>query len=234
MGETHRTIADISMLPVVMNGAAEFQVSNLLATIAACRAFGVEHEVLLKSLIGFSSWANNPGRANLYRLNDGHVMVDYGHNTAAFDAICRMASNWEDRRVTGIIGMPGDRDDTLIDRAARVAARGFNKVIVKEDQDLRGRNRGDVANILCRAIRETAPATKCEVVLDEIQALRTAVSEMVKNEVVVLFYEKLKPIQQALEELAAQPVVALPPISRPVPIRVGPIRTSISLPPPFA
>ena len=138
-------------------------------------------------------------------------MVDYGHNTDAFDAICRMASNWHDRRVTGIITVPGDRDDAIIDRAARVAAKGFNKVIVREDHDLRGRKRGDVANILCRAIRETSPGTKCEVVLDEIEALRRAVSQMVKGEVIVVFYEKLKPIQQALQELSAQPVPALPP-----------------------
>jgi cyanophycin synthetase len=212
IGETQRSLADTSMLPVVMNGAADFQVANLLATVAACRALGVEQDVLLKSLINFSSWANNPGRANLYRLNGGHVMVDYGHNTEAFNAICRMTSSWNDTPVTGIIGVPGDRDDALIDRAARVAANGFNKVIVREDRDLRGRNRGDVANILCRAIREASPATECEVILDEIEALRHAVSRMTKGEVIVLFYEKLQPIQTALEELSAQPVVGLPPM----------------------
>src|SRR6185295_14072470 len=42
IGETQRNFADVSMLPVMMNGAADFQRSNLLATIAACRAFGVE------------------------------------------------------------------------------------------------------------------------------------------------------------------------------------------------
>jgi cyanophycin synthetase len=217
IGETQRTIADTSVLPVVMNGAADFQVSNLLATIAACRAFGIDQDLLLKSLISFSSWANNPGRANLYRLNGGHVMVDYGHNTDAFDAICRMTSNWNDRHVTGIITIPGDRDDAIIDRAARAAAKGFNKVIVREDRDLRGRKPGDVANIVCRAIREVSPAMDCEVVLDEIEALRKAVSQMRKNEVIVCFYEKLKPVQQALAELSAQPVVALP--AAPAPIR---------------
>src|SRR5215813_4805440 len=99
-------------------------------------------------------------------------MVDYGHNTEAFDAICRLASNWDDRRVTGIITIPGDR-------AARVAATGFNKLIVREDRDLRGRRRGDVAKIVCRAIREVSPGTECEVVLDEIEALRRAVSQMI-------------------------------------------------------
>ena len=215
IGEVQRTLADTSMLPVVMNGAAQFQIGNLLATIAACRAFGIEQDVLLKSLLSFSSWANNPGRANLYRLNGGHVMVDYGHNTDAFNAICRLTSNWNDRRVTGIITIPGDRDDQIIDRAARVAAKGFNKVIVREDRDLRGRQPGDVAQIVCRAITEVSPGTKCEVVLDEIEALRHAVKEMIKGEVIVVFYEKLLPIQQALEEMAAQPVMSLPALPPP-------------------
>jgi cyanophycin synthetase len=231
-GETQRSVADLSMLPVVMNGAADFQVGNLLATIAACRALGIEHDALLKGLVSFSSWANNPGRANLYRLNGGHVMVDYGHNTEAFDAICRMASNWHDRRVTGIIGVPGDRDDSVIDRAARTAARGFNKVIVREDRNLRGRKPGDVANILCKAINETSPSTECEVVLDETEALHRAVRQMVKNEVIILFYEKLQPVQRTLEELAAQPVTALPPMPVPAARRVRHTTTSISTPPP--
>ena len=216
-GENRRTIAELKTLPVVMpmglNAAADFQVSNLLAAVAACRVHGVSQDSLLKSLISFSSFADNPGRANLYRLNGGHVMVDYGHNSDAFDAICRMAANWKDRRVTGIVGVPGDRDDAVITHAAQVAAKGFNKVIVREDHDLRGRPRGAVANLLRDTVREVSPATHCEVVLDEVEALRRAISEMKKGEVIVLFYEKLKPIQQVLEEFAAQPVPSLPPLS---------------------
>jgi cyanophycin synthetase len=236
IGETQRTLADVSMLPVMMNGAADFQLANLLAAIAACRVFGVEQSVLLKRLINFSSWANNPGRANLYRLNGGHVMVDYGHNTEAFNAICRMTSHWNDRQVTGIITVPGDRDDAVIDRAARVAAKGFNRVIVREDHDLRGRNRGDVASIFCRAISEVSPATECEVILDEIEALRRAVSRMVKGEVIVVFYEKLQPLQVVLEELAAQPVISLPPVSVTQPVhlpardRIDAVRPALSAP----
>lgn len=216
-GQTERWMADLSMLPVVMNGAADFQIANLLATVVACRAYGLEQDVLLQGFISFSSSVNNPGRANLYRLNGGHVIVDYGHNSDAFEAICRMASTWTDRRVTGVIGVPGDRDDAIIDRAARVAAKGFNRVIVREDHDLRGRKPGDVANILCRAIREASPELECEVVLDEIEALRRAANEMVKGEVIVHFYEKLQPIQTALQEMAAEPVASLP--SMPIALR---------------
>jgi hypothetical protein len=35
---------------------------------------------------------------------------------------------------------------------------------------------------------------------------------MIKGEVIVMFYEKLKPIERVLEEFAAQPVPALPPM----------------------
>ena len=211
-GETQRVLAELSGLPVVMNGAADFQIANLLAAVAACRVHGVSQEVLLKGLVSFSSYANNPGRANLYRLNGGHVMVDYGHNSDAFDAICRMASAWKDRRVTGVIGVPGDRDDSVITHAAQVAAKGFNKVIVKEDHDRRGREPGAVASLVCDTVRSVSPATDCEVVLDESEALRRAIAQMVKGEVIVVFYEKLQPIQRLLEEFSAEPVPALPPL----------------------
>jgi len=110
--------------------------------------------------------------------------VDYGHNSDAFDAICRMASSWKDRRVTGVIGVPGDRDDTVITHAAQVAAKGFNKVIVKEDHDRRGREPGAVANLLCETVRAVSPAMDCEVVLDESAALRRAIDQMEKGEVI--------------------------------------------------
>lgn len=214
-GQARNPLADLATLPFVMDGAADFQVANLLAATAACRAHGVAPEVILEALTSFSSYKNNPGRANLFSLNGGHILVDYGHNADAFDAICRMTSNWKDRRVTGIIGVPGDRDNSVIQRAARVAAKGFDKLIIKEDRDLRGRKVGEVADLLCEIVRETAPETECEVVLDEVDALRRAINQMVMGEVIVLFYEKLQPIQKVLDELAAEPIVSLPAVGTP-------------------
>jgi cyanophycin synthetase len=206
--ESHR-ILDVSSVPATMNGLAEFQVANLLAAVAACRAHNIPREVIAGSLKKFTSYGNNPGRVNLYKLNGGHVVVDYGHNANAFEAICRMASKWEDRRVTGVIGVPGDRDDTLIEHAGRVAARGFHRLIIREDRDARGRDRGAVAQILCDAALSEAPQTECQVVLDESDAVHHAVKTMQHGEVVVVFYEKLEPLQRVLEKYAAQPVQSI-------------------------
>ena len=206
--EAHK-ILDVSSVPATMNGIAEFQVANLLAAVAACRAHNIPRDVIARSLKKFTSYGNNPGRVNLYKLNGGHVMVDYGHNPNAFEAICRMASRWEDRRVTGVIGVPGDRNDSVIEHAGRVAARGFHRLIIREDRDPRGRDRGAVAQILCDAALDEAPQTDCQVVLDENDALHHAVKTMQHGEVVVIFYEKLERLQRVLEKYAAQPVQSI-------------------------
>ena len=192
-----------------MGGTADFQVANAMAAIAAARAYGLPVEEVGASIARFRSDEENPGRANLYRVGGGYVMVDYGHNPDAFDAVCRMAARWEGRRVTGIIGVPGDRDDSVVEAAGRVAARGFHRVIIKEDRDLRGRAPGEVARLLCAAVNDEWPGTECRVVLDEIEALREELHGMEEGQVVVIFYDKLEPVLQLLEDEGARPVSLL-------------------------
>jgi len=205
-------IVHVNELAIAMDGAAEFQVANVLAAIAACRAYGVSIRDLKDSLTAFNSSTHNPGRANLYKLNGGYLMVDYGHNSGAFEAICRMASRWNNRRVTGVIGVPGDRDDTVVKEAAQVAARGFHRLIVKEDADLRGRPQGNIAEILCTAVQDESPGTPCEVILDEAAAVSHAVKTMDKGEIVIVFYDQLAPIQKLLDQFSAEPIATLPPL----------------------
>jgi cyanophycin synthetase len=208
-GIEQHEILRVSDIPVTMNGAAEFQVANLLSAVAAARAYGLTVDQVASSMRSFRSTSDNPGRANLYGVGRGFVMVDYGHNPAAFDAICRMAAKWEDRRVTGIIGVPGDRDDSVIEEAGRVAARGFHRVIIKEDEDLRGRECGEVARLLCQAVSDESPVTECRIVLDEIEALRSEIEGMEDGQVVVVFYDKLAPVLELLCEVGAQPVYTI-------------------------
>src|SRR5205085_1646411 len=103
-------------------------------------------------LASFVPGRDNPGRANLYAAGAGFVMLDYGHNPAAFDAIGRMAMRWRGRRLTGVVALPGDRLDSVIREAASIAARVFDRVIVREDHDLRGRASGEVPRLIASEI----------------------------------------------------------------------------------
>lgn len=205
-GEAVAQIAETNKISITMNGTADFQIQNALAVAAASRALGLSPEQTASGLYSFQNAAQNPGRNNLYRVGEGFVLVDYGHNTDGFAAVSRMARRWTGKTVTAIIGLPGDRDNRVIEEAAAVAARGFDRVIVTEEINLRGRAPGEMAKLLCDAIERAKPGGDCEIIPDEIEAFSGALARMKKNEVLVIFYRQLKLIQKILAENNAVPI----------------------------
>ena len=202
-GAAAQNLVEIATIPAVLGGAAQHQLTNALAAVAACRAQRLTADELALSLRTFDAHAHNQGRGNLYHVGPGYVLIDYGHNPAAFEAVGQMGARWPGRRVTAVVGVPGDRADWVIAEAARTAARTFDRVIIREDVDRRGRNQGEVPSLLCAAITSHAPSRLCQVVPSESDALRLAVQSMDPNEVVVVFYEDLEGVQQTLAELGA-------------------------------
>ncbi|HEU0180021.1 MAG TPA: cyanophycin synthetase [Blastocatellia bacterium] len=199
-----------SDIPVTLGGAASFNVANALAAVAVCRAQGLSREEVATALRGFRGDLHNAGRAGLFEIRGGYALLDYGHNPDAFTAVCQMAAKWRGRRVTGVIGVPGDRDDMVVEQAGRAAARGFERVIIKEDRDTRGRRRGEIADLLRRAVMSEAPGRDCRVALDEIAAMQMAIEEIEPSDVVVIFYEKLAPALSLLEQFGAKPALSVP------------------------
>jgi cyanophycin synthetase len=205
-GELSEVLA-LSDVPVTLGGTAEFQVANVLASVAACRALKVAREQVAAGLKTFRASADNPGRANVFRLPaGGHVLLDYGHNPAAFASICHAAARWHKGRVTGIVGVPGDRSDELVEEAARIAARGFGRLVIKEDRDLRGRRPGEVAEMMRRRINDEAPWLECSIVPCEEEALRRELKRLGPEEIVVMFYDRREPLARVLAEFDAEPV----------------------------
>jgi cyanophycin synthetase len=211
-GATEQNVVEISTIPAVLGGAAQHQLANALAAAAACRAQGLTADQLILAFRTFDAHAHNQGRGNLYRIGRGYVLIDYGHNPAAFDAVGQMSARWLGRRVTAVVGVPGDRADSVIGEAAHAAARAFDRLIVREDLDLRGRGRGEVPALLCAAVASQAPARLCEVVPGETAALRRAVETMEPNEIIVVFYEDLAAVQQTLADLNASRATIVEPL----------------------
>ncbi|HEX7318287.1 MAG TPA: cyanophycin synthetase [Pyrinomonadaceae bacterium] len=136
----------------------------------------VEHVALeLTRLAGVGA---NHGRTRVeVEPNVYNVVLDYGHNSEAFASVCRTAARWRKARVTGVVGVPGDRSDELIERAARIAARGFGRIVIKEDKDLRGRRPGEVAEMMRRVVKDEAPSLECTIAPCEEVALRRILAE---------------------------------------------------------
>src|SRR5690606_33647507 len=118
---------------------ARFQFENILAAVAAAYVQGVRYDEIRSGLLSFfPSPAMTPGRVNLLRVGNSHVLVDYAHNAAAVSAIVELARALPARRRIGVVTVPGDRRDQDIRAVGRVAAR-LDRLIVKEDEDRRGR-----------------------------------------------------------------------------------------------
>jgi cyanophycin synthetase len=204
-GDVEREVVHVASIPATMNGLAGFNVANALAAVAAARAYGLSVEQIASALMSFNSEEHNSGRTNLYRVGAGYVLLDYGHNPAALQSVCRMASQWQGYKVTGVVAVPGDRCDELIEEAGRIAARGFNRIIIKEDKDLRGRAPGEVARLLLGAIKSEMPERECHVVTDEREAVEREVQRASAGDIVVIFYDRLELIKEVLASYGAVP-----------------------------
>jgi len=132
-------IAEIDAIPATLDGTAEFQIYNVLAAAVATRAYGLPAEQIEKGLTSFRMERDGRGRLNVFAFGSGHVIVDYGHNPAALEAMQRMIANWNALRQTAVITIPGDRRDDLVAESARIVARGYDRIFIREDSNLRGR-----------------------------------------------------------------------------------------------
>jgi cyanophycin synthetase len=87
-----------------------------------------------------------------------------------------------------------------------MAARLFDRIVVSEDKDKRGREPGEMVRLISGAIRDENPSCECSVVLDQGEALDRAIRGLGPDELIVVFYDKLRPVLRVLESHDAEPV----------------------------
>ncbi|HHV39733.1 MAG TPA: cyanophycin synthetase, partial [Tepidimicrobium sp.] len=192
-GNSRRRVAKVGQLPVTLRGRAKHNLANALAATAAVWSLGVPWGLIRRGLHTFYSDLNtNPGRTNLLSVGDIQVLVDYGHNVASYRSTLELARALCPRRLLGVIGVPGDRPDELVQRVGQTAA-GFDHIYIKEDEDKRGRAAGEIAELLFEGARSAGVSTdRIRIILREDEALKAALAESQSGDLVVVFYEQLE------------------------------------------
>ncbi len=181
-------------VPLTMGGRAPFMIANALAASLAAFAHGVSIEDIRAALHTFrSSTDQTPGRMNLFNLGDYHVLIDYAHNAHSYEALGGFVRNWPGERI-GVVGGPGDRRDEDFVTLGKLSVTMFDRIIVKEDDDTRGRPRGDAARLILQGITtDPSKASHCryESILDETQAVNTALDQASSGALVVILPESV-------------------------------------------
>jgi cyanophycin synthetase len=178
-------------IPMTMGGMANFMIANALASCLAAFAEGVDIEVIRRGVRTFQNSAEQtPGRMNLFDLGDYHVLVDYAHNPHGYQAVSDFVRNWQGERI-GVVGGPGDRRDEDLILLGNISAQVFDQIIIKEDDDPRGRTVGEVADLITKGICQVNPNLSYTVILKETDAINTALEQAQKNNLVVIFPEQV-------------------------------------------
>jgi cyanophycin synthetase len=199
-----RPIVDIREIPITYGGAATCNIENAMAATAALVALNISDSVIRMALTTFQpNDRDNPGRFNIFQVNGCKVMLDYGHNVAGYEQVIRFLEGQGAKRLVGVIGVPGDRRDDAILKVGALCGSHFDRIIVKEDKDLRGRAPGEVANIL-KSAAERSKAGAVDVVLSERDALKKAIEEASEGDFITVFFEKYEPLRSLIQEFAGE------------------------------
>jgi cyanophycin synthetase len=192
-----------SQIPATFDGRNRVNIANAMAAAAAALGADVQLEHIRHALRTFTtSYFQTPGRFNLMEIAGRRVLMDYCHNVAGLEAVGDFVTRLDSSRRIGVIAMPGDRQNEDIAAFGKLAAKLFNELIIREDTNTRGRERGEVAGLLRAAAMEGGlDESKITMVLDEVEAVREAIQRTGKDEFVVMLIDKPAIIWEELNNL---------------------------------
>jgi cyanophycin synthetase len=187
-------ISHVDSIPATFNGRAMFNVANAMVAALCAHLSGTSVEDIRTGLKTFETgFYLSPGRLNVEQVGDFHVLLDYAHNTAAYRNVAAFVKLLRVDRRVGVVAAPGDRRDVDILAMGEIAGAAFDRLIIKEDDDRRGREVGQSAALMKRgAMQAGMPEEKIEIVPDEIEAVEHGLGQAIKGDVVVITADNIK------------------------------------------
>jgi len=212
------------LIPATLEGRATHNVQNAMFAAAMAFSMGLKLEDIRHGLRTFdTTFFQAPGRMNIYDEHAFKVILDYGHNPTAIQAMCDLVDRLE---VTGrrlvVLAAPGDRRDEDIVEIGQIAAGRFARYICRRDDQLRGRGSDEVPNLLREALLASGvPADEILVIPEETVAVDTALREADPGDLLLIFGDAItrtwKQVIQFRPE-ATPRIAERPRISRPEPV----------------
>ena len=196
-------LISLKEIPITIGGIVEFNIENSLAAVSAAYSIHVPVDMIKMGLRSFKpNISLNPGRFNIFDIGDFKVMLDYGHNPAGYKAVIKSVQKMYASRFVGIIGMPGDRLNRNYNEVGEMCSRVFSRIYIKEDNDLRGRKPGEVADIFYKSlIKCGVKEESIEIVYSELRALETAIMNAQPGDLIIMFYEEFEPAVELIERV---------------------------------
>ncbi|MEO8226013.1 MAG: cyanophycin synthetase [Gemmatimonadota bacterium] len=190
----HIPLLPAHLIPATLEGRAMHNVQNAMFAAAMAFSMGLKLENIRHGLQTFdTTFFQAPGRGNVFDEHPFKVILDYGHNPAAVEAMVQLVDGLDGggRRIV-VLSAPGDRRDEDVREIARILAGNFDHYICRRDDALRGRGSDEIPRMLQETlIAEGVPPEEIEVVPDEVDATEHALDAARANDLVLVFGDNI-------------------------------------------
>jgi cyanophycin synthetase len=191
---THLPLLWSHLVPATLEGRAIHNVQNAMFAAAMAFSMGVKLEDIRHGLRTFdSTFFQAPGRMNVFDELPFKVILDYGHNPPAVEAMCRLVERLDvtGRRVV-VLAAPGDRRDEDVRAIAKICAGRFDHYICRRDDSLRGRRPDEIPCLLHETLlAEGVPAERAQMIPDEVEAIDAALRLGRPGDVLLIFVDAI-------------------------------------------
>ncbi|MBU5456034.1 cyanophycin synthetase [Caproiciproducens sp. MSJ-32] len=201
-------ICNVNDVPITLNGKLKFNIENTLAACSALIGLNIDYSMIRNGITSYQlNSKENLGRFNWHNVNGVNVILDYGHNIDGYKAVLSSIKKLTNNKLYGVIGIPGDRKDDVAIKIGKISSQFLDYLIIKEDRNLRGRKRGEIARLIEKGVKLYSNNKKYEIILSEEKAFKKAISLASKGDYIVVFYEKLEPLINIIEGYKNEKIV---------------------------
>jgi cyanophycin synthetase len=199
-------VVPIAEVPMTFDGRAGFMVDNAMCGMAAAIAAGASLDEVRLGLLTFeNSPEQNPGRLNIFQIDDVTVILDFAHNEAGLEALLEFASQSRtaSSRLIAIIGTAGDRNERSLRELGKIAAEQADFTIAKGTKKyLRGRELENLLELYVAGI-ESVPGAQYSVSTNEVTAVQDALKLAHPGDVIaIMAQEHIPELHEYLSERA--------------------------------
>jgi UDP-N-acetylmuramoyl-L-alanyl-D-glutamate--2,6-diaminopimelate ligase len=178
----------------------KFSVYNSLTTLAICRHFNVQEEVIKKAL----DTVKVKGRVEIIPISDHYtLMIDYAHNAMSLKSLLTTLKEYNPKRLVCLFGCGGNRDKSRRYEMGEISGQYANLTVVTSDNP-----RNEEPQAILDDIKIGLSKTDGEYVeiIDRKEAIKYCIDNAKEGDVIVLAgkghedYQEIKGVKYKMDE----------------------------------
>lgn len=155
-----------------------FNLENILATYAILKNLNIKQKDIVK---GIEQLVSVQGRMNVFKLNEGYVVVDFAHSPDGIKQVIDYFKSLNQGKIITVIGCGGNRDKLKRSIIGKLTTVLSDYVIFTEDN-----SRQEALDDIIFDITNNLDCNNYEIITSRRDAIDVAISKMGKNDIVLL------------------------------------------------